>query len=111
MNSNYSKTITLTMPAGLLVQVDQLAKLKYATRSEVLRQAILAYIHDSDLQIANIQSQQALGKPKKQLPKTEPEPERDYDQIVRKLADKHPQAALYDETLLAFLDDYEQDRS
>lgn len=43
-----SKPINITIPVGLLKQVDELAKHDYTSRSDIIRQALLAKIRNSD---------------------------------------------------------------
>lgn len=107
MSTNKSRVITLTLPEGLLVQIDVLAKKDFATRSDILRQAALAYVRQSDLvdeEVKKLVPRYSDQRPIKSKP--EPKPARDYGQIVKDLKPEHPYAHLYDKELLAFLDDH-----
>jgi metal-responsive CopG/Arc/MetJ family transcriptional regulator len=88
MPSNRSKTISLTLPELLLAQIDQLAKRDYSTRSGIIRRATMKYVRESDLD------------------ESKPKPQRDYGELAK----KYPHIDPNDRQLLAFLDDFDNDR-
>lgn len=49
MKSTQSQTVNITVPKELLKQVDALAKRDYTSRSDIIRQALLAKIRNNPL--------------------------------------------------------------
>ncbi len=103
MNIKSSKIITITMPLGLLTQIDVLAKQNFATRSDILRQAALAYIRQSDLDGNEVE--RLSPKYADQQSKPKPKKEYDYEMLAKKYPHVHG-----DREMLAFLDDYDNNR-
>lgn len=105
MEAKSNQTISLIVPVELLVQIDVLAKRNFMTRSDVLRQAALAYIRRSDLDPEEVKR---LSPEYVELrPKPEPKPKRKYD--YEALAEKYPYV-YGDREMLRFLDDYDSGR-
>ncbi len=88
-----------------MAQIDVLAKLDFATRSDILRQAALAYVRKSDLDANEVK--RLSPKYADQRSKPKPEPKREYDHEA--LAKKYPHVH-GDKEILRFLDDYDNNR-
>lgn len=101
MGLENNKTISIKMPRVLLMQIDELAKRDYVTRSDLIRRIALEYVRDSDLDLTEVKQPPANKSPRP--PQPPPEPKRDYEKLAKKYPYVHR-----DRQLLEFLDDYEQ---